>query len=266
MHVGAMVWRIGNIDGFYEQFEWLAEGGFEGVAFHTAPSFGGGWASFDVRQHDAADRERLKEAVKPFRSVTIHAESFNYDVILESPNDDVRAGAVQSLERTLDLAAEIGAVAVTVHRGKSSAPAGEAADEAFRRSVSDLSSMAGQRGVTVGFEIEEDFSAVTAAEGPVGITLDIGHVARHRQSVGGAYPAVPDLVRVLDDRIVHVHVHDFDGTHDHITVGSGHIDIPGTVYALTEIGYDGMLCLELNPDRCSPDEFLESKRILEEHI
>ncbi|MFP3903022.1 MAG: sugar phosphate isomerase/epimerase family protein, partial [Armatimonadota bacterium] len=120
--------------------------------------------------------------------------------------------------------------------------------------------------VTIGFEIEEDFSAVTAADGPVGITLDIGHVARHRQSVGGAYPEVSDLVRVLDDTIVHVHVHDFDGTYDHITVGSGHIDIPGTVHTLAEIGYRGMLCLELNPDRCSADDFLESKRILDAHI
>lgn len=266
MHVGSMIWRIGDVVDFWEQIDWLAEHGFEGVAFHTAPTFGGDWASFDVREATEEDRSRLREQVQRFHSVTIHAESFNYDIILESPNEHVRAASVRAVEDTVILAAEIDATTVTVHRGNSSARAEEEADEAFARSVKELSEMAADYGVTVGFEIEEAFGIVVEAEGPIGITLDTGHVAVARQKTGSAYPDVPKLAELLGKSIIHTHFHDFDGDHDHIPIGHGRIDFEGTVSALAHAGYRGMLCLELNPDRSSPEEQLESKRRLEELI
>lgn len=266
MHVGSMIWRIGDRDNFWDQLEWLAEHNFDGVAFHTAPTFGGDWASFDVREASDEDRRRLEEQLQQFRSVTIHTESFNYDIILESPNEHVRAASVQALEQTIELASEIDAAAVTVHRGTTSAHAQEEADEAFAKSVEELSQMAADYEVRLGFEIEENFGAVVEAKGPIGVTLDTGHLAQARQRSGPAYPAIPRLVELLGESIIHTHFHDFDGQHDHLALGEGRIDFEAIIGALSEVGYTGMLCLEMNPDCTSPEQLLVSKRRLEDLI
>ena len=60
-------------------------------------------------------------------------------------------------------------------------------------------------------------------------------------------------------RLVHLHVHDYDGQHDHIPIGSGTIDFPNVIDSLRGIGYDGGICFEFTPKVARAD-ILESKR------
>ena len=75
----------------------------------------------------------------------------------------------------------------------------------------------------------------------------------HHDGVGyRPYGSIEGLVEFLNEVLFHLHVHDYDGTNDHIEVGTGRIDFDGMLKGLGAIGYRGALCLELNPDRCPP--------------
>ena len=263
IRVGGMVWRVGEMLDFYEQIAWFQEQGLDGIAFHTAPSFGGKHASFDVRMAKTADRERLKQAVAPFAEVSVHAEFDNYDIILCSPNKHVRRASVEALRSTIDLASSLEAPVVTVHDGvtRSEAPP-KVRREALRRSVADLAELARRAHVTVGSELTDDFDLVLDAEGPVGVTLDVGHVHMHWATAGRESDSLGDLIRGLGKRLVHLHVHDWDGQRDHLAIGAGRIDFTDMVEGLVEIGYDGMLCLELSSDATVPADYPRSAEVL----
>lgn len=70
------------------------------------------------------------------------------------------------------------------------------------------------------------------------------------------------LVRFIGDKPVHLHVHDYDGVHDHIEVGTGRVDFHDLFSGLASAGYKGALCLELNPDLVSPEGIRRSMKRL----
>jgi sugar phosphate isomerase/epimerase len=259
-----MVWRIADDANLFSQIAWFRDHGFRGVAFHTAPCFTGKWASFDVRRAGAAERKRLAQAVEPFVETSLHGEFTTFDVCLCSPNERIRCASVESLQCTLALAAELGAAVVTVHEGDTRTGASRAVRrDALKRSIAELAESATQHGVTVGFELVDNYDLVLEAAGPVGITLDTGHVSMGNGAGYAAFGSLAGLVRHIGEGIVHVHVHDFDGTHDHIALGSGTIDFAGMVTALAETGYRGMLCMELSPDLTEPEDYVRGKALLE---
>ncbi|NSW56101.1 MAG: sugar phosphate isomerase/epimerase [Armatimonadetes bacterium] len=263
MIIGGMVWRLGDEVGFFEQIRWFRDHGMEGVAFHTAPAFRGAWASFDVRTATTEDRAKLRKAVAGFAEVSIHAEFDNYDVSLCSPNELVRRASVETLRGSLELAAELGAPVVTVHEGQthSDAPL-EVRRQALARSVDELGLLAVEIGTSVGFELTANYDLVLEAEGPVGITLDVGHVSMDDGAGYRGFGTIGGLIRVLGPKLIHVHVHDFDGARDHIALGAGHIDFLELVTALREIEYQGMLCLELAPGVTEPDDYVRGMSLL----
>ena len=61
-------------------------------------------------------------------------------------------------------------------------------------------------------------------------------------------------------------MHDYDGTRDHIEPGAGCIDFDDLLMALDEVGYEGGLCLELNPDHVCPEGMRRSAQWLQEQI
>lgn len=59
-----------------------------------------------------------------------------------------------------------------------------------------------------------------------------------------------DLLAVyerLADRVVHVHLSDYDGKHQHQPVGKGYLPLAGFLQALVGRGYDGEVVVELTP-------------------
>src|SRR6185369_5162884 len=75
----------------------------------------------------------------------------------------------------------------------------------------------------------------------LGLTIDIGHL--HCQGE----LTIPEKIRAAKDRLVNVHIEDMrSGVHEHLMFGDGEIDFPPVIAALAEIGYDGLLSVELS--------------------
>jgi L-ribulose-5-phosphate 3-epimerase len=73
-----------------------------------------------------------------------------------------------------------------------------------------------------------------------GLTLDIGH-CRCNEDV-----PVPDCVRRAGPRLVNVQIDDMRrGVHEHLEFGTGEIDFPPVLAALREVGYRGLVAVEL---------------------
>ena len=73
------------------------------------------------------------------------------------------------------------------------------------------------------------------------LTIDIGHL--HCQ---GELP-IPAKIRQSADRLANVHIEDMRaGVHEHLMFGEGEIDFPPVIAALAEIGYAGLVSVELS--------------------
>ena len=236
-----MAWRIGDILDVDEQIAWTRDAGFDGIAFHASAGAPGKWQGVDFATADAGRRAELRQWVAQFTMAEIHAP-FSLAI-----TDDLLDARVRDLEPVLDFAGDVGASVVTVH---AAVPpnAGH-----WREALAPLDAAAGRIGVAVGLELTEGFRSVAEWDLlHVGVTLDVGHMYLNEARALQPYACIGDVVREIGSRLVHLHVHDYDGAHDHIALGSGRVDLDGVLAALQEIGYARGMTLELNPDHVSP--------------
>jgi L-ribulose-5-phosphate 3-epimerase len=106
-------------------------------------------------------------------------------------------------------------------------------------------------GVPIGFEPEPgmlvesiaDWRRLRAALGDpprFGITLDIGHCRCLEPE------PVPACVVAVADHLVNVQIDDMRrGVHEHLEFGTGEIDFPPVLAALRDVGYRGLVAVEL---------------------
>ena len=156
------------------------------------------------------------------------------------------------LRLAVDVGADLGAEAVSFWSGI--LPAGLDPDAGWRRLVDGCASVvdyASNRFVTLGFEPEpgmlvEDLAGydrlASALGSPdlFGLTLDIGH-CRCNEPL-----PVTDCVRLAGPRLVNVQIDDMRlGVHEHLEFGAGEIDFPPVLAALDEVGYRGLVAVEL---------------------
>jgi sugar phosphate isomerase/epimerase len=166
-------------------------------------------------------------------------------------------------QRCIDLAGELGAEAVAVHSGR--LPAGVEVGAVWGRleeGVGQLLERARQRGVPLGFEPEPGMAIDTLARfaelrrrcgDGLGLTLDLGHV-RCTEDVG-----LDDAVRAHADQLVNVHIEDIPGReHVHLPFGEGDLDVRPGLRALAEVGYTGLVNVELS--RNSHDAPVQAER------
>ena len=160
---------------------------------------------------------------------------------------------VRMLTRAVDVAAELGAPVVSMWSG--TAPANLAPALAWERLLEGVERVlehAERRGVRLGFEPEpgmfverlDDFEVLDRRLGhpdALGLTLDIGHcVCLERDPVA-------ECVRRGAGRLVHVHIEDMRrGVHEHLMFGDGELDVPVALAALSEVGYGGLVAVELS--------------------
>lgn len=167
--------------------------------------------------------------------------------------DHGRQRRIEFLQRAVQVAAELGAPAVSLWSGKlADGVSREAGWERLVDGCAQVLTVAEQAGITLGFEPEpgmlvetiNDFERLAKALGDpaaLGITLDIGHC----QCLEAQSPA--ECVRRVADRLVHVQIEDMRrGVHEHLMFGDGEIDFPPVLQALAEIGYDGLVAVELS--------------------
>jgi L-ribulose-5-phosphate 3-epimerase len=187
-------------------------------------------------------------------------------------SDDGRDRRVDLLIRAVRIASDLGAEAVSFWSGIK--PPGVPDEVAWERIVAGCAPVvaaADRHGVPLGFEPEpgmfvEDLDgydrlfARLGRPARFGLTLDIGHCrCLERQPV-------PDCVRRAGPRLVNVQIDDMRrGTHEHLEFGEGEIDFPPVLAALGEVGYRGLVAVELpRHSHAAPDvgrrslEFLRS--------
>lgn len=77
--------------------------------------------------------------------------------------------------------------------------------------------------------------------------LDVAHYFIHNNGLNG----LEETLERLKGKLVHVHMHDNDGSDDqHLPIGAGRIDWERVVRALKDIGYNDTITIELH----SPDK------------
>ncbi len=156
------------------------------------------------------------------------------------------------LRLAVDIAADLGAEAVSFWSGNR--PAGLDVVTSWDRLVAECAKLvehADARGVRLGFEPEpgmlvenldgyERLLAELGEPDAFGLTLDIGH-CRCNEPL-----PVPDCVRLAGPRLVNVQIDDMRrGTHEHLEFGQGEIDFPPVLAALDQVGYSGLVAVEL---------------------
>jgi sugar phosphate isomerase/epimerase len=165
---------------------------------------------------------------------------------------DDPARRVEFLRRAVAIGADLGAEAVSYWAGVR--PAAVPAALAWERLVagSTLVVEAAQAaGVPLGFEPEpgmlvEDLAgwrrlrADLGEPAGFGLTLDIGH-CRCLEPLD-----VPQCVYEAGEHLVNVQIDDMRrGVHEHLEFGTGEIDFPPVLRALAEVGYRGLVAVEL---------------------
>lgn len=158
---------------------------------------------------------------------------------------------IDLLTRAIDIAAELGAEAVSFWSGVDLAGDRAAAWRRLVRGTATVVEYADARGVRLGLEPEPGMVVQTISEyralrkelgdpEPFGLTLDIGHC----RCVEVA--SVPECVRAAAPYLVNVQIDDMvRGVHEHLEFGAGEIDFPPVLGALTEVGYRGLVAVEL---------------------
>ncbi|WP_422734815.1 sugar phosphate isomerase/epimerase family protein [Micromonospora sp. WMMD558] len=165
---------------------------------------------------------------------------------------DDPARRIEFLRRAVAVGADLGAEAVSFWAGVR--PAALPPAVAWDRLLAGCATVveaADAAGVTLGFEPEpgmlvEDIAgwrrlhAALGAPDRLGLTLDIGH-CRCLEPL-----PVPDCVRDVAAHLVNVQIDDMRrGVHEHLEFGTGEIDFPPVLAALREVGYRGLVAVEL---------------------
>jgi sugar phosphate isomerase/epimerase len=156
------------------------------------------------------------------------------------------------LERAIDIAADLGAPAVSLWSG--ALPAGSSEEVGMTRLIGALERLteyAGVRGVAVALEPEpgmliasmSDYTRLLAQikHPSLKLTLDVGHAYLSEDG------DVCDVVRRFAPHIVNVHLEGMTRPrHDHLPPWDGELDVAAVIRTLVEVGYDGPATYELS--------------------
>jgi sugar phosphate isomerase/epimerase len=156
------------------------------------------------------------------------------------------------LHRAVEIAARTGADCVSMWSG--TVPAGDDPAGCWNRLTERMHTVLQQAdaaGVTVAFEPEPGMLIETVGDAlelrdrlgnpdHLGLTVDLGHcVAVEPEGVVGALRQTGGLLRnvQVDDML--------PGVHEHLELGTGELDLSAALRTLLDIGYTGLIALEL---------------------
>jgi L-ribulose-5-phosphate 3-epimerase len=167
-------------------------------------------------------------------------------------SSDGRERRFDLLRRAIHIGSDLRAEAVSFWSGTPETDSDE--DVTWYRLVEGCSALldeARSAGVMLGFEPEpgmlvdtlDAFDRLVAMlddDPAFGLTLDVGHCHCLENE------SVPECVLRSASRIVNVQIEDMRrGVHEHLPFGSGEMDFPPILSALIEVGYEGLVSVEL---------------------
>lgn len=255
--VGNMSWRIGDITNIYDQLDWAYENGLRAASFHGCAGYPPVWEGAALLDMNDCELKKLEKSLLRFERVEVHMP---FKAIL----DPYGEGCIDEIVNIAERAEAVGATVATIH-SKQARPEQPEYDE-WKRQIEKLSKASKGKiklclELTSGFEVLNSLDAAN-----VGFTLDIGHMVQPMDLWSDGvmtvpmtrYPSWHELISSISHKLWHTHIHDYNGTLDHIPLGHGSIDYNEVFEALQTVNYDGMYCLELNPDRMVPNDILLS--------
>lgn len=188
-----------------------------------------------------------------------------FEPSLISPNPTHRKDRIELITRALEFARAIEAPNISITSGRllGGMPPDRAAKQ-FAESIKPVLDRADALGINVGIEcepglyleyIEELREWIDRLGHPrLGANLDIGH----SQVIG---ESIPQVVRMLGDRIWNLHVEDIPGRkHYHMIPGEGTLDWSALRDALWEIDYQRYLTVELYTHTADPQHAANKSR------
>ncbi|MGI4955488.1 MAG: sugar phosphate isomerase/epimerase family protein [Janthinobacterium lividum] len=229
----------------------IADAGYDGVALtldiHHLDPFA---AEFPAERHRVAQRLRqlgLGCVVETGARFLLDPRA-KHEPTLVTASTEGRARRVDFLCRALEVAAETGADAMSFWAGVPKPGVG--ADEArawMIEGVEQVVRRAEQLGTVAALEPEPGMLIETADDWAalaipgLRLALDTGHCL----VTGERDPA--EAVRHFAASLGTVSIEDMRrGVHVHLPFGEGDMDIPGILAALTAVGFDRLVCVELS--------------------
>jgi L-ribulose-5-phosphate 3-epimerase len=165
-------------------------------------------------------------------------------------SDDGRERRVELLQLAVKVAADLGAEAVSFWSGKSNV-ASEVAQTRLVDGCREVLETAHEFDVPLAFEPEPGMFTESVADwqrlsseldDPLfRLTLDIGHCLCTENET------IAEVIRHVASQLAYVQIDDMKrGVHDHLNFGEGDVDFPSTLGALNEIGFEGLVSVELS--------------------
>ncbi len=245
-----------------DAIELLAELGYRGVGLTIdhgllspcAAADGIGPSARELR--DALQRHGMRSVVETGARFLLDPRR-KHEPTLMTADAEGRKQRVEFLQYAIRVAAELKCDCVSIWSGILHAPSdgGPIDDElAFERLIAGLAPVceyAASQGVLVAFEPEPGMfidsmrrfdELLDRFDHPaLRLTIDAGHL--HCQ---GETP-IADQLRRWASRLVNVHLEDMRaGVHEHLMFGEGEIEFPPVFAALADIGYSGLVQVELS--------------------
>lgn len=179
-------------------------------------------------------------------SFSIHAPFC--DINIASLNERIRESSVMEIINMVEYAVNMNIRTITFHPGL------------YSMAVPDMeekSIMSAKRSIRMLDRISEEYGVNMALENMPSMPFMLGHTAQEMSDLieGTGMPIcfdighantvgqIDEIIDVLGDRIINIHVHDNDGTADkHMTVGDGNIDFAAVLGKLRR--YTGNYIIE----------------------
>lgn len=226
------------------EIEWMAGLEFDFLDLTLEPPAAASWRVDAKAIRRALDRHRMK--------VVGHTAWY---LPLGSAIEELRSGAEAELKRCIDVFCEIGAEWMNIHPDRNT----PWHDRKFyiERNIETLSHLVEYaRPKRIGLMIENLPGQFNSASQlgelldplpALGLHLDIGHA-----NLEVPRNTTEEILERFGTRLRHVHLHDNRGGNLdlHLPLGTGTVDVTGTVRALRNCGFDGTITLEVfTPDR-----------------
>jgi len=186
-------------------------------------------------------------------SLSVHAPFTDINIASISPV--IRSAVMKRLRKSIEISVQLDPECWVFHPGIRSA-IGDALKgldwKINLKSTCELLDLAGKYGLRIAIEnvpdpfpfllkrvedFERFYGVLNAYGSELGIAFDIGHAHINGQ--------VDKFIERFGSRIIHIHVHDNDGSADtHLGIGFGSIDWADVIRAIKEINYRGALVIE----------------------
>ena len=204
-----------------------------------------------------AEKDRIKEALRPFRRVSLHAPC--EDLLFFSANDRVRDMSRGQIYTALEAAAFFGAEVVTIHPHRKTGMIEEEAMPLMIELYDEFGEAAAGKGTRLvlentrfPFRISQLLSLARGITNEnVGVAFNVAKAWRLTPRDGDAHAQLNDtianLLGELGDKIVHLYLCDtMGGEHaDYVNPGEGLVDFDRLSATLCEIKYAGLMVLQM---------------------